>query len=224
MGAQVVEQCLDDPIDLRVLARSLRAEVAAREHEVAQRGHRRPDARALHDVPRALGGLDEVVHERVDPPWSRVAQHRDRLRRQVAERDDSRANGVVDVVIDVRDAVDEADDPSLEGRRRLRAPGVTGDTVAGGRGEVEAPAGPREAGARAQRVLVVAESRSEPPLETAIEGVLADVPERRVAEVVAEPDRLGEVLVEPEGSRDRPRDLRDLERVGQPRAVVIADG
>jgi hypothetical protein len=43
-----------------------------------------------------------------------------------------------------------------------------------------------------------------------------------VAEVVAEADRLGEVLVERQRAGDRPRDLRDLERVGQARAEVIA--
>ena len=55
-----------------------------------------------------------------------------------------------------------------------------------------------------------------------VERLLADVSERRVAEVVAEPDRLDQVLVERERARDRARDLRDLERVRQPRAVVVA--
>ena len=46
--------------------------------------------------------------------------------------------------------------------------------------------------------------------------------ERRVPEVVAERDRLGQLLVQPQHLRDRARDLRDLERVRQARAVVIA--
>src|SRR5918997_494958 len=58
----------------------------------------------------------------------------------------------------------------------------------------------------------------------AVEHVLADVAERWVAEVVAEPDRLREVLVETQRAGDRARDLRGLERVRQPRAVVIALG
>ena len=57
-----------------------------------------------------------------------------------------------------------------------------------------------------------------------VERVLAGVAERRVAEVVAERDRLGQVLVEPQRARDRARDLRDLERVRQARAVVVALG
>ena len=51
---------------------------------------------------------------------------------------------------------------------------------------------------------------------------LAGVAERRVAEVVAERDRLGQLFVQPQHLGDRPRDLRDLERVRQPRAVVVA--
>ncbi len=55
-----------------------------------------------------------------------------------------------------------------------------------------------------------------------VERVLARVPERRVPHVVPEPDRLGQVLVEPECPRDDPRDRSRLERVRHPRAVVVA--
>ena len=58
--------------------------------------------------------------------------------------------------------------------------------------------------------------------EAAVERVLADVAERRMAEIVPEPDRLDEVLVEPQRASDGARDLGDLERVRQPRPVVIA--
>src|SRR5581483_8795071 len=50
-----------------------------------------------------------------------------------------------------------------------------------------------------------------------VERVLARVAEGRVAEVVRERDRLREVLVETESARDRARDLRDIDRVGEPR-------
>ena len=42
--------------------------------------------------------------------------------------------------------------------------------------------------------------------------------------VVTERDRLGEVLVEAERPCDRARDLRDFERMGEARAVVVALG
>ena len=51
---------------------------------------------------------------------------------------------------------------------------------------------------------------------------LARVAERRVPEVVTERDRFGELLVQAQHLGDRARDLRDLERVGQPRAIVVA--
>ena len=45
-----------------------------------------------------------------------------------------------------------------------------------------------------------------------------------MAKVVAQADRLDEILVEAQRSRHRARDLRDLQRVGQPRPVVVALG
>ena len=59
-------------------------------------------------------------------------------------------------------------------------------------------------------------------MQAAVERLLADVSERRVPEIVPEPDRLGQILVEPQRPGDRPRDLRDLQRVGQPGAVVVS--
>ena len=70
----------------------------------------------------------------------------------------------------------------------------------------------------AQALLIVIE----PAGNELVEHALARMSERRVAEVVAERDRFGELLVQLQHLRDRPRDLRDLERVRQPRAVVIA--
>ncbi len=55
-----------------------------------------------------------------------------------------------------------------------------------------------------------------------VQHALAGVAERRVPEIVPERDRFGQLLVEPQDLRDAARDLRDLERVRQPGAVVIA--
>src|SRR3546814_6589311 len=51
---------------------------------------------------------------------------------------------------------------------------------------------------------------------------LAGMAERRVSEVVREGERLGQVFVEPEAARQRARDLRHLDRMGQARPVVVA--
>ena len=55
-----------------------------------------------------------------------------------------------------------------------------------------------------------------------VERVLAGMPEGRVAEVVAERDRFGEVVVESQRPGERARDLRHLDRVGQAGAEMIA--
>ena len=55
-----------------------------------------------------------------------------------------------------------------------------------------------------------------------IERVLARVAERRVAEVVRQGDRFHQVLVEPQRARDRAAELRDLQRMREPRAEQVA--
>ena len=73
-----------------------------------------------------------------------------------------------------------------------------------------------------QRVHVVPEAVRPALAQRLVERLLADVPERRVAEVVAEPDRLGQVLVQPQRPRDRAGDEAGLERVREPGPVVVA--
>src|SRR5262249_2939888 len=46
--------------------------------------------------------------------------------------------------------------------------------------------------------------------------------ERGMAEVVGERQRLGQILVEPERARERAGNLRDLQRMGQTGAKMIA--
>ena len=46
--------------------------------------------------------------------------------------------------------------------------------------------------------------------------------ERRMAEIVGQRQRLGQVLVDAQRARQRARHLGDFERVGEPGAVVVA--
>ncbi len=55
-----------------------------------------------------------------------------------------------------------------------------------------------------------------------VERILAGVSERRVTKIVGKRQRLGEILVEPEHASDRAGDLRHLERMGEPRSVVVS--
>src|SRR3954454_12041269 len=68
----------------------------------------------------------------------------------------------------------------------------------------------------------MAETATEALASLAVEHVLSDVPERRVPDVVAEPDRFSQVLVEAQRAGDRPADAGDLERMREPRPVVVA--
>ena len=188
-----------------------------------KREHRRADLLALADVALARRGLDEVVDERVDPPRAGRAEQLDLRARQLGRVEHAGADGVVDVVVDVGDAVDQAHDLALE-RVRLVRPGVVEDPVAHLVRQVEAAAVALEHVDDPERVLVVAEAPVEALAQRLVERLLAGVPERRVPEVVAEPDRLDEVLVQPQRPGHAARDPGGLERVGQAGAVVVAGG
>src|SRR5213079_1637426 len=102
--------------------------------------------------------------------------------------------------------------------------GVPEDAVAHLPGQVEAAALALEMLDRAQRVLVMAEAAGAALAEQLVEGLLARVAEGRVAEVVAEADRLDEVLVQSQRARHSAGDPGRLERVRQPGAEVVALG
>ena len=58
----------------------------------------------------------------------------------------------------------------------------------------------------------------------AVERLLARVAEGRVAEIMSEPDRLRQILVQPQRPGDGAGDPARLQRVAQPRPVMVALG
>src|SRR5665213_3659087 len=168
--------------------------------------------------------LDEVVDERVDARRAALAENADRLRGERGGVEDTRAQRVVDVMVEVGETVGDAHDRALERRRSGRAAGVAEDPVADLLTQVQAAPVAFERVHDAQRLCPMVEVAPEALAQAAVEHVLPDVTKRRMAEVVAEPDRLSEVLVQGEGPRDGARDPRDLEGVGQAGAVVVALG
>ena len=70
--------------------------------------NRLADLLALHDVAGPRRALDEVVHEGVDPARAGGAEESDLVCGQVALREEPGPDRVVDVVVDVRNAVDDA--------------------------------------------------------------------------------------------------------------------
>ena len=129
------------------------------------------------------------MHQRVDAVGAALAEGRHLVLWQIGRVEDAEAHGIVDVVIDVGDAIDDADDLALEaGRLGFTCMGE--DAVAHLGRQVQRF---RDL----QRMLVVAKATAEVLLQRPVERVLAGVPERRMTHVVAQPDRLDEVLVEP---------------------------
>ena len=144
----------------------------------------------------------------------RRAEQLDLRFRQISLLQDPEADGVVDVVVDVGDSIDDANDLAFE-RLRLPLARMREDSLADLVGEVQAL---RDA----VRLLVVSEGRRAVLAQQLVQDVLAGVAERRVPGVMAEPDRLDQVLVQPQRSCDDARDGRGLERVGHARSVVVS--
>ena len=140
----------------------------------------------------------------------------------------ARAHGIVDIVIDVGNQIGDAHDLPFERRgalggldadgRPFLALRVPADTVANLPREVESTPVVLEHVHDAQALLVV----PEPSGHERVEHALAGVAERRMTQIVAERDRLGQLFVQSKHLRDRARDLRDLECVREARAVVVA--
>jgi len=68
----------------------------------------------------------------------------------------------------------------------------------------------------------VPEAEPEPLAQGGVERLLARVPEGRMPEIVAETDRLGQILVQPQRPGDAAGDAGRLQRVREPRAVMVA--
>ena len=62
----------------------------------------------------------------------------------------------------------------------------------------------------------------EPERADLVQRSLAGMPERRMPQVMPQRDRFRQILVQPQRPRDRPRDLRHLQRMRQPRPIVVA--
>src|SRR5436309_9254005 len=73
----------------------------------------------------------------------------------------------------------------------------------------------------AQRMLVVEKPAPEPLSERFIESLFSSVSEWRMTKIVSQSDRLGQILVQTQCARDGARDAASLDRVSQPRAVVV---
>ena len=75
---------------------------------------------------------------------------------------------------------------------------------------------------RAQRMAIMIEAAM--VRHRGFQRILACMAEGRMADVVREAQRLGQILVEPQRARDAAPDLRDLDAVGQADAIMIAVG
>ena len=207
---------------------------------VLDHGREHPPQRLVPPAPRLQPGMRRVDF------GQRLAHHRQV--RDLVEGEEARAQPVLQVVVVVGDVVGECGDLRLQRGALVQLQIHGRGVLADGEGQrVEPRAGraqqrpvvlhqplqrlpcqvqPVEARVAAlqhrddpQGLRVVVEAAA--PLHQRVQRHLAHMPERRVPEVVGQRHRLGQILVERQVTRRRARDLRDLQRVRQPRAVVV---
>jgi len=190
--------------------------------------------------------VDHASHDLVDQPARRqvritcgnrivlAAEDRDFL--ELVEPEQAGAKSVVDVVVVVGDLVGEIRELSLESglasfeetaphlaqRARVRRRAVLEDSLA----RLERQIQTRKLGISFLELVYHAQGL-EVVLETAelahafVQRVLARVTEWRVPEIVRKADGLGQRLVQAQRARHAAGDLRDLQRVREPRAVQV---
>ena len=127
------------------------------------------------------------------------------------------AAGVVNIVIDIGNAVGKLNQKSLK-RCGAAITRVGNDTVAHLPGQIQTLSALFQMIDHANALHIM----SKLGVEALSHGLLACMSEGRMPQIVTKRDGLGQILVKAQGTRQRACDLRDLQRMRQSRAVVIA--
>src|SRR5439155_10971381 len=229
MLLEMLKELPEHALRFAVLGLCGAGEVDVLEHELAERVGRIEDLIAHRHRRLAVRGDDHVVDHRVEALRAIATERGAYLLRDVLFAHDLGTHRVVDVVMEVRDLVGVPHDPPFG--RLGDAPRCGLDPAFGG-GAVLSYAVPNflrevQSGAvlldlldDADALLVMAKAVG----QELPEQLLTDVAEGRMPDVVAHRHRLDEVFIETKAARHRAADLRDLERVRQAGAVVVADG
>ena len=221
MADIVVEHLLYQLLRLLLLPFRDGIRVNVFEHILAKSGHRGADGLGHDNVGLIVARRNYVVNDRIQPLAGRMSEHFGIFLGNVFFVDYMASDGVIDIMVDVRDLIGEPYDLALKRRRRALCL-VVQDTVAHLAGQVHMPAvllNLKELyDADALLMMCKADGRD------IVQGALARVSERSVPEIVSERDGLGQVLVKAQCLRDGPCDLRDLKRVRHTVPVMITHG
>ncbi|MPM96938.1 hypothetical protein SDC9_144108 [bioreactor metagenome] len=136
MGEIILEQLVDDALCLLLLALCLWVFIDVVKHKITKRIKlfKHPFAHLHNRLPRAL--LHHVQYHSVDAFAVRITKHAHACLRQVALVQHARADCIVNVVVDIGDAVGKRHDRSFQ-RCRVAALFVVQNSVAHLEGKVE---------------------------------------------------------------------------------------
>ena len=175
-----------------------------------------PDVR--HHIRRICAVFDDRTDHAGNAGRFGIAEHFRACLRQIAFPQDPAADGIVDIMIDICDAVGKADDVAFSGRGDHI--GMAEDAVPHLFGEIQSFAAFFDIFHHAHALLIVLiAARTD-----AVQCGFACVPEGGVPEVMPQCDRFGEIFIEPQRPCHRAGDLCHFQRMRQAGAVMVADG
>ena len=148
-----------------------------------------------------------------------LTQHAKAVPGQLEGLENAGPKRVIQIMVQVGDPIRAADAFALQ-RFRKAGPGMTENAVADLCGQIQTMTVPLQAVHHAQALLVVTEAI----LQEMIQRPFSDMAERGVPEIMPQGDGLCQILVQAQGTGQRPRHLGHLEGMGQAGAIVIPLG
>ena len=171
----------------------------------------------LQDIIFTLAGPDDIKNERVQALFGCIAECHAKCNGNIILGYDARALGIIHIVMNIGNLIGDTNHPSLQRRRRgLQL--MIDDAIPHLPGEVQALPAVLQPVHNAQTLFIVPEAARHDGIQRPLTGV----PVGCMPEIMTERDGLDKVVVKPECSPDRARDLRDLERMGQARAIMVS--
>ena len=171
-----------------------------------------------HDDRRFIHTVDDhVMYHGVQTFFAGITKNPAVFVRDILLHENASPDCIVDVVIDIGYLIRKTEHLALQGAGSARC-GMVQDTVQYFPCQVQAGALLLHTLHDSHALFVMGK------MVYAVQGALPCVAKRRMPQIVAQCNCLYQILIQPEGLCNRPRILRDLQRMRQPCPIVIPFG
>ena len=188
-------------------------------HEFTQPVHRFLDQGAHGQMRGTFAGLNHIGNHGIDPFSVGFAQNMQTVRGKLKGFQNAGAKRIVQIMVQISDPVRPAHTFRLRSFR-LQRTGMPENSAADFSRQIQAVTSVFQTIHHPETLLIVAE----PFRQEIVEGSLADMTERRMAQIVPQSDGFRQILVQAQSAGDGAGDLGNLQRMRQPGAVMISLG